>query len=373
MVRVKKEAIILVPESIKSSSKKLEVMGVFNPAAFRMPNGNIMLYIRVSEKLIKSEDKESCYSPRMVGEKNFRIKVDKFKKKDIEHSSEVEMIFKNGTKRLKYISYFLRVLLDKTGLKVKSIDKKPSFYGLHWDGELGVEDARITKLGDLYVMTYVTLSINESVSTSYAISNDGINWYRRGIIFRQQNKDAVLFPERIKGDYVAFNRPEGSFEFSPPHLWISYSHDLESWERDKSILLSKPGQWDSGRVGAGPPPIKTEKGWLLIYHGVIEHKLKQEGEEESKKVAYSVGAALFDLENPSRIIAKARNPIIVPHKKYEREKFQGKEIIFPTGLVIDFNNKDILLFLGVADRIITVKKISIDDILKSMKRIRNYR
>ena len=70
----------------------------------------------------------------------------------------------------------------------------------------------------------------------------------------------VLFPELINKQYVAFNRPEGNFQFSPPHIWISYSRDLEHWGDSDSLKITKPGQWDYGRIGAGPPPIRTKQG-----------------------------------------------------------------------------------------------------------------
>ena len=258
-MKIKKEKVLLRPEDITPSSPKFEVLSVMNPGVNRLEDGRIILYVRVIEKLKKNQDKNNCYSPRYIGKNRdeFKVKIDKFPKSKIRDCNEVAMEFKDGTKRLTFISHFRKVILDEKGDKILSIDKKPSFFGLNWDGELGVEDARITKIGPLYVMTYVSLSREENISTSYAISNDCVNWYRRGIIFKEQNKDVVLFPEMIHKQYVAFNRPEGNFQFSPPHIWISYSRDLEHWGDSDSLKITKPGQWDYGRIGAGPPPIKT--------------------------------------------------------------------------------------------------------------------
>lgn len=379
MIKVKKEKVLITTRMIKPSLIGLKVLGTFNPGVARLPNGDIVLYVRVMEKLIKFEDKKNVYSPRMTGDDEFRMKLDKFDKRKVERESELDFVFKDGTKRLTFISHFRRVILDRSGFKVKSIDKKPSFYGLGWDGELGVEDARITKINDLYVMTYVTLSREENISTSYAVSNDCINWYRRGIIFGEQDKDVVMFPEMINSMYVAFDRPEGNFQFSLPHIWVSYSENLEFWGEPKSIGISKEGDWDYNRNGAGPPPIKTKNGWLFLYHVVAEYdsvkdsfegkRIKGLTDEAGKKYVYSVGAALLDLKNPSKVIARAQRPILIPDRPYERGTFENKSVLFPTGMLLDNNGRDLLIFSGGGDAVVSVKKVALKDIMKSMKKV----
>jgi len=332
------------------------------------------------EKLGKISDKKYIYSPRMIGENEYKMKLDKFEKKTVERESELDFVFKDGTKRLTFISHFRRVILDRSGFGIKSIDSKPSFYGLKWDGELGVEDPRITQINDLYVMTYVTLSLDENISTSYAISNDCLKWYRRGIIFGEQDKDVVMFPEMINNMYVAFDRPEGNFQFSLPHMWVSYSENLEFWGEPKSVAISKEGEWDYSRNGAGPPPIKTKDGWLLLYHVVAEYESVKnlfEGEkikmglteEAGQKYVYSVGAALLDLKNPSKVIARSPCPILIPGMPYERGTFENKSVVFPTGMVLDENGKDVLVFSGGGDVVVSVKKVALKDIMNAMKKV----
>ncbi|HTZ41945.1 MAG TPA: hypothetical protein VMC07_01930 [Candidatus Omnitrophota bacterium] len=360
MIPVKKEALLVSPRDIKPISPKFSVIGTFNPAAARLPNGDIALYVRVAEKLKNeaSEDSKYYYAPRCEGDKTCRIKLDKFRKDLVRLKSPDDIIFKDDTKRLLFISHFRRVILDKTGFKIKSIDKKPSFSGLKANGELGVEDPRIVKIGDKYIMTYVSLSRLGDISTSLATSKDCINWDRKGMIFSEQNKDVVLFPEKSDKFYYAFNRPESEFQFSPPHMWISSSKDLINWGHNRPLLLSKKGNWDYQRVGAGAPPIKTKKGWLLLYHGVVEAK---------DSLSYEVGAALFDLKSPRKLIAKSPQPILSPVKNYAKTS-SGNNIIFPTGLISDENGEDLLLFSGEADTVTTVKKISLQDIFKAMKK-----
>ena len=355
LLKVEKEELLLEPSNFKPSARNLEIVGVFNPGALRLKNGDIMLYVRVAERLKKFKTKRHVCSPIMVSNSKFKMRVDRFRRKEVEHGDERGFYFKDKTLRLTYISHFRRVLLDKTGMRVKKIEQKPSFYGTPFDGELGVEDARITKIDKGYVMTYVSLSKFNSISSSYALSKDGKNWHKRGIIFRHQNKDCVLFPKKIKGRYVAFTRPEGNFEFSLPHMWISFSKDLEHWGDDYSVLVSKKG-WDSNRVGAGCPPILTKKGWLEIYHGV------------HPKMGYCMGAALFDKNNPYKLLARGYHdlPLLTPTTEYEKKGYMPN-VVFPTGLIEDKDK--VLLYCGGADTVTSVKEIYLDEILKHLEKV----
>ncbi|MFH1359199.1 MAG: hypothetical protein ABIH37_04895 [archaeon] len=381
MVKIKKENIIVKPEDIQPTSEHLKVIGTCNPAAIRDKNNDIVLFVRVIEQLKKIKDNHHYYSPRFTGKNKCNLSIDQFRKDSVDSYSDFDVIFKDGTKRLTFISHLRKVVLDSTGFKVKSIDKTPSFFGTANNGELGVEDPRITKINDLYYMTYVSLSMQENISTSLAVSKDLIKWKRKGIIFGEQDKDVVLFPEKIDNNYVSFDRPESGFRFTPPHIWINYSKDLVSWGKMKSLGLSKRGEWDYDRSGAGPPPIRTDKGWLFIYHAVLEPKRKAitqyiiermeiedsiSGKLDLDYSIYCAGAALLDLKDPSKIIAKSDIPILFPLKKHEIGGYEAKRVIFPTGLVVDENKNDILLFSGGGDRVTTIKKVSLNKIMNKL-------
>ncbi len=360
-MRIKKGALLITPGMIKPSSEYLEVIGTINPAAIRRDDGKIVLYVRVVERLKVLEDKKYFYSPRMVGETNYEIKIDRFRRKEIANHSEFDIIFHDTTKRLTFISHLREVVLDETGFEILSIDKKPTFYGIVSDSELGVEDPRVVQIEGKYVMTYVSLSRKENISTALAVSDDLKSWQRKGIIFGEQDKDVVLFPERIKEKYVAFDRPEGNFQFTPPHIWIGYSDDLISWGNLKAINMFKKKDQDYGRIGPGCPPIKTNKGWLLIYHTV-------RGDDKSF-YTYSGSAALFDLKNPRRLLAKS-DPIILPDQEYELQLYQKKRVVFPTGVVIDKNGKDLLVYSGGRDTVTSVRKISLKSIMNQLRKAR---
>lgn len=373
MSRVKKSKILVKPEDIKPSSNLFEVMGVFNPGAIRLKDGRIVLYVRVMEKLKKMQAGNYFFSPRFVGKDKFKIKLDKFRKKEVVSDSEWDFAFEDGTKRLTSISHFRRVFLDKYGLKVLKIEKKPGFFGILKDAELGIEDARITKLDGKYYMTYVGLSRNEGVSTYLAVSNDGLNWQRKGIIFGEQDKDVVLFSEKIKGEYVAFDRPEGSFNFKTPRIWIAYSKDLLHWGRLKGMNISKSDR-RFRKSGAGPPPIKTEKGWVFFFHVVTieEHKDFFSGfrkvfglHEKPGEEVYGVWVALLDKDNPEKIISKSHYPLFYPRGK-EQESLERKKVIFPTGIVEDLDKKHFLIYSGEADIYTSVAKVKKKMIFNSL-------
>ncbi|MBU0894511.1 MAG: hypothetical protein KKF48_00955 [Nanoarchaeota archaeon] len=370
MVKVKKDKLLLGPKDIKPSSNKFEILGVLNPAAVRLKDGRILLYIRVVERLKKTEDSRYFYVPRFAGKNNFKVVIDKFSKSKVTGEDKIAIIFKNDTKRLTFISHFRRVYLDKSGLKILKIEQKPSFFGLKHDGELGVEDPRITKINKKYYMTYVGLSRREGISTYLAESDDVIRWKRLGIIFGEQDKDVVLFPEKIKNKYVCFDRPEGNFEFSTPHIWIAFSPDLIHWGKLDAVNLGGKNK-DFSRIGAGPPPIKTEKGWLQIFHAVTKGVPKGFwisikkifGYVYSDLDDYTIWAALLDKNNPKKLLAKSHLPIIIPKKKYEIS-FENKKVVFPTGIIQD--RKDILLYNGVGDKFVSVKKIKLSEIMKNL-------
>jgi beta-1,2-mannobiose phosphorylase / 1,2-beta-oligomannan phosphorylase len=350
--------LLLKPEDFNPSFRDWKVYGVLNPAAIRLPNKKILLYVRVAESVVK-KDEGGFNCPMITSKKHFEVHYEKFPKRKIVRKKKKIVYLSDGTCRLPTISHFKRVVLDEAGFNVEKIGNFPSFLGRPRGSEYGVEDARFTKIGRKYLMTYVGVSVHEGVSTYLAESLNVRNWRRRGLIFREQNKDVVIFPEKIAGRYVALHRPETMFEFSKPSIWISYSPDLIYWGREKSILKPRKGTWEEERLGSGPPPLKTKKGWLLIYHGV-----KQEGDVST----YSVGAALLDLKNPEKVIARtsSKMPLLVPEYDYEKKGFISN-VIFPTGLVMDLNGKDLFLYSGGADSVISVRKLVLKDVLDSME------
>jgi predicted GH43/DUF377 family glycosyl hydrolase len=348
-----KDKVLVTPEDIKPSFKNWKVLGTFNPGAVRLKNNKIVLMVRVAEAGARTHGK-AMHCPIIISEKEYKVDYQKIDKPQVAKKGKNLIYLKEGTCRLTHISHFRRVILSEDGFNVEEIDNKPSFVGRPSDGAYGVEDPRIVRIGNNCLMTYVAVSANEGVSTYLAVSKNLKKWQRKGLIFRETNKDAVLFPEKIKGKYVALHRPQGFYVFSKPSIWISYSPDLTYWGKEKSIIKPREHSWESGKIGTGAPPIKTKKGWLIIYHGADD------------KNKYYAGAALLDLKNPEKVIARSQKPLIKPIKPYEKKGFVNN-VIFPTGAIPDLDKKHLLIYSGGADRVVSVKKISFKEIFKNMK------
>ena len=359
-----KTKLLLQPKDFKSSFKDWEVKGVLNPAAVRMPNKKILMYARVAEQFVGHKGKKQMTCPLMVSQKEYKASYQKIKTRDIIRVGRWgEMYLKDGTCRLPTISHFKQVLISEDGFTIESIQDRPAFSGIPNESEYGIEDPRITKIGNKYYMTYVGVSINEGVSTYLAVSKNLEKWKRLGLIFRIQNKDVVLFPEKIKNKYVALHRPEGFFEFSKPNIWISYSPDLVYWGKEKSILQTRENAWDNVRIGSGCPPIKIKKGWLAIYHGVKEKIIGDKTER-----VYNGGAVILDYKNPEKVIARSgpKNPLIIPNNKYEQLGFINN-VVFPTAAIPTLDGKNLLIYSGGADSIVSVREISLKDIFRNLK------
>jgi beta-1,2-mannobiose phosphorylase / 1,2-beta-oligomannan phosphorylase len=356
-----KPKILIQPKDIKPSFPEWKVVSTINPAVIRRKDGKILMYIRVAEQDDKHTKGGVC--PVITSTTGLSVSKEKITTHQLKKRNKDMLLLKDGTCRLTHISHLRKVLLDESGTKVLEIDDEPTFTGIAGESDYGVEDPRFTLLNGKYYMTYVGVSKNEGVSTYLAESKDLENWKRRGLIFREQNKDAILFPERVDGEYVAFNRPESAFHFSKPGIWISYSKDLVYWGRDRNLARPRVGSsWEDERIGGGAVPIKTKKGWLCIYHGVKIIK---------KKKVYSAGVMLLDLKHPTRIIARSplNKPLFKPKEKFEKKGFISN-VVFPTAAIPTLDGKDLLIYSGGADSITTVRKISIKKIMDSMKSVK---
>ncbi|MGQ9554379.1 MAG: glycoside hydrolase family 130 protein [Anaerolineae bacterium] len=198
--------------------------------------------------------------------------------------------------------------------------------------ERGVEDPRVTQLEGNYYLAYTGYS-KQGTRVGLARSSNLISWERMGIILPDENnKDVALFPERVRGRYALLHR-------RPPHIWIAYSDDLIHWNSHQILMRTRPGKWDSWRIGAGGPPIYNEYGWILIYHGVDERR------------TYRLGIAVLDLDDPTRIIYRQDTPILEPAEGWELYG-DVPNVVFSCGQVEA--NSDIFVYYGAADSVIGV-------------------
>ncbi len=214
----------------------------------------------------------------------------------------------------------------------------------------GIEDPRVTFLEGEYYITYTAFG-PFGPRVGIAKTSDFISFERISLATEVDNKDAVLFPEKIGNSYVMLDRPAGLGK-RQGSIWITYSPDLIHWGKARAILAPEPG-WANSRLGACTPPIKTDKGWLTLYHGV---------RETAGGKLYRIGALLLDLEQPEIVIGYSPHFIFGPEEMYERIG-DVPNVIFPCGLICE-NDGTIKMYYGAADTCIALAEAKLEDLLK---------
>jgi predicted GH43/DUF377 family glycosyl hydrolase len=217
----------------------------------------------------------------------------------------------------------------------------------------GIEDPRITFVEDLgqYAIAYTAFS-KGGPGVALALTADFRRFERFGLIMQPDDKDAALLPRRIDGSFALVHRPMTD---SGAHVWISYSPDLRNWGRHKMMLPARKGSWwDANKVGLSPPLIETERGWLMLYHGV---------RHTASGSLYRLGLALFAIDNPERCLLRGESWIFGPEAPYERDGDVGN-VAFPCGYTIGADGDRINLYYGAADTSIALAEGSIKQLLR---------
>jgi beta-1,2-mannobiose phosphorylase / 1,2-beta-oligomannan phosphorylase len=223
----------------------------------------------------------------------------------------------------------------------------------------GIEDPRLIKINNQIYVTYVVPSgyvrDKPNVFSAVATTENYREFTRLGIIKGggMDNKDIVFFPEKFGNSstdgnrsmvYLSLHRPSdwigSAFGTDRPSIWLGEGGSLTNIERH-TLLLRPERDWEALKIGAGVPPIKTDRGWLILYHGV------------SKEKVYSVGAALLDLKKPNQILGRTKRPILVPEERYERLG-DVNNVVFPTGACIV--DRELFVYYGGADKVCCLAK-----------------
>ncbi len=210
----------------------------------------------------------------------------------------------------------------------------------------GPEDPRIVKIGATYYMMYTGYGgrFEGDYRICLATSNNLISWERQGVMLDEPNKDASLLPEKVDGRYLMYHR-------RAPDIWVAFSDNFKSWNDHQSILSPVPdSNWESDKIGLAGPPLKTDQGWVMIYHGVGGIPRR-----------YSLGIALLDLKDPTRVIARQSEPILEPELDWEING-HVPNVVFSCGQVLI--GKDLYVYYGGADQVIGVAAISMSEIKK---------
>jgi len=214
----------------------------------------------------------------------------------------------------------------------------------------GVEDPRITCLEGVYYITYSAYS-QHGVRIGLAGTSDLESVERIALITQADHRNTVLFPEKIEGRYVKLDRPHS--EISPWSIWISYSPDLRHWGDSRLVMKPVPYHWDEMKIGPGAPPIRTDKGWLSIYHGVFPTMAGH---------VYRLGAALHKLDDPAQILGVGDRWILQPEDPWEITGYVPN-VVFTCGAVPE-DDGTLKLYWGGADKVMCAGTAVIDELVE---------
>lgn len=336
---------IISTRDVTPSTEGFNVECVMNPGAFSF-QGKTWLLLRIAERPPQVDGVLSFPIMKSDGS-TFIMKIDT-SDPDLDQSDKRKVTYQ-GKMYLTTLSHLRLMCSDdhKTFYEPKNFKTK-----LYGEGNLetfGIEDCRVSFFDDEYHLTYTQVSEN-GVGVGLRITSDWKHFTKEGMILPPHNKDCALFEEKIDDQYFCLHRPSG-IGLGGNFMWIASSPDLKHWGGHACILKTRQGMWDCGRVGAGASPIKTEKGWLIIYHGADFDD------------RYCLGTLLLDLQDPSKVLARSNKPIMEPTAPYELNGFFGN-VVFTNGHVIE--DDTIYLYYGASDEVICCATLSVSQILDEL-------
>ncbi|MDZ4742972.1 MAG: glycoside hydrolase family 130 protein [Verrucomicrobiota bacterium] len=336
---------IMRPADVRPTRPDMVIECLLNPGAFRY-QGKIGLLLRVAERPIQEEGWVSTpvLDPTSVG----GMRVVRIRKDDPELQYTDPRIFSHQGKSYLTTLSHLRLAWSTDGINFVAEDK-PTLLGAGSHESFGVEDCRVEWIDGRYYLTYTAVS-EFGIGVGMISTIDWQTFDRHGLIMPPHNKDCSLFPKRVGGAHFALHRPS-SQGIGGNYIWLSQSPDLLHWGDHRCIALTRPGMWDSERIGAGAAPILTDAGWLAIYHGA------------DKKSRYCLGALLLDAQDPYRVLARSRTPIFEPLAPYEKTGFFGN-VVFTNGHIVDGDH--VTMYYGASDEVICSATASIQGILETL-------
>ncbi|MDT3401934.1 glycoside hydrolase family 130 protein [Mucilaginibacter terrae] len=338
---------LLSPKDLKPSTEGLTIACLLNPGAFRF-DGKTWLLVRVAERPEQSEIHVSF--PVLTESGGIQIMEIALNDADL-IATDARVVRYQGVDYLTTLSH-LRLICSDDGINFHEPEDYPKLFGQGILQTFGIEDCRVTQLEQQFYLTFTAVSAS-GVGVGMRKTADWKNFTSHGMILPPHNKDCAIFEEKINGKYYMLHRPS-SVDIGGNFIWIAESPDGVHWGNHQCIVRTRLGYWDSGRVGAGAAPIKTDEGWLEIYHGA------------TKEHRYCLGAFLLDLNDPSKVIARSEEPIMEPVEPYETSGFFG-HVVFTNGHVVD---GDLLtIYYGAADEHVCGAHFSISEILASLKPI----
>ena len=211
-------------------------------------------------------------------------------------------------------------------------------------------DPRLIKVEDTYYIMWCQDGYGATIGI--AQTKDFKTFVRLENPFLPYNRNAVLFPRKINGNYVMLSRPCDNGHTAFGDIFLSESPDMEFWGRHRHVMGRSENWWENLKIGGGAAPIETDKGWLLFYHGVVN---------TCNGYVYSIGAAILDINEPSRVLHRCKNYILAPEEWYEERGFVPN-VCFPCATLTDAETGRIAIYYGCADSYVGVAFTTVQDI-----------
>ena len=337
------DKLVFTPDDIDLSRSPLRghidvetyVLGAFNPGLARLPNGNLLMMVRVAEALRTAIFDNHVHAIRWD---EGRYVLDAWPLELANTADPRKFLLHGGGWKimaLTSLSWLLPVELTPDGLEVVAVHYDKAVTPQNSLQCYGVEDARISKVGDRWLMTTCSVSPERHSTTLYSSTN-GFDWTFEDIVLDHQNKDMLIFEGLINGQYFAQTRPLGDlyFAYPPGSEWragpsinLAHSKDGLFWKPyAKPGIRPHSGTVATARMGGGTPPILTDEGWLSLWHGV-----------EPKEIVgiYRTYWSIMDRDEPSKILRTCHAPLLEANPELTRpleHQMYIRDVVFTTGI-----------------------------------------
>ena len=212
-------------------------------------------------------------------------------------------------------------------------------------------DPRVTWLEDRWYVTWCNGYHGPTIGIGY--THDFRTFHQLDNAFLPFNRNGVLFPRRLGDRYAMLSRPSDNGHTPFGDIFLSESPDLIHWGRHRHVMGTAPWSWESTKIGAGPTPIETEEGWLVLYHGVLT---------SCNGFVYSMGAALLDLDEPWKVLARGRDYLLSPQVPYEQVG-DVPNVVFPCAALVDRPTDRVTIYYGGADTVVCLAHGRLSEIL----------
>ncbi len=216
-------------------------------------------------------------------------------------------------------------------------------------------DPRVAWIEDRFYVTWCNGYHGPTIGVGY--THDFETFHQLDNAFLPFNRNGVLFPRRINGMYLMLSRPSDNGHTPFGDMYLSESPDLTHWGRHRLVMQPRPWSWESTKLGAGPTPIETPDGWLLIYHGVLT---------SCNGFVYSMGAALLDLDQPWKVIARSRDYLLSPQVLYEQVG-DVPNVVFPCAALLDGPTGRLTVYYGGADTVVCLAHGYLQEVIDFVK------